>query len=79
MRIEFHDKDFEKAYNKLKKKLPKGESDLGATTNDDRYWFVTVTSDIDPGARLSLRHGDRRGRACSTGRGRTCRSSTSPR
>ncbi len=50
MRIEFHDKDFKKAYNKLKKKLPKGDIYLGATTNDDRYWFVTVTSDIDPGA-----------------------------
>ena len=50
MRIEFHDKDFKKAYNKLKKKLPKGDIYLGATTNDDRYWFVTVTSDVDPGA-----------------------------
>ncbi len=50
MRIEFHDKDFEKAYKKLKKKLPKGDIYLGATTNDDRYWFVTVTSDVDPGA-----------------------------
>jgi len=50
MRIEFHDKDFKKAYNKLKKMLPKGDIYLGATTRDDRYWFVTVTSDTDPGA-----------------------------
>jgi dipeptidyl aminopeptidase/acylaminoacyl peptidase len=51
LRIEFHDKDFEKAYKDLKKKLPKGDIYLGSTTNDDRYWMVAVTSDVDPGAR----------------------------
>ena len=51
MRIYFHDKDFEKAYKKLKKELPDGDLYLGASTKDDRYWIVAVTSDTDPGAR----------------------------
>jgi dipeptidyl aminopeptidase/acylaminoacyl peptidase len=51
LRIYFHDKDFEKAYKKLKKQLPKGDIYLGSATLDDRYWMVTVTKDTDPGAR----------------------------
>ena len=50
MRIYFHDKEFEKAYQNLKKKLPKGDLYLGSSTKDDRLWLVTVTSDVDPGA-----------------------------
>ncbi len=52
-RIYWKDKKFEKAYKKLKKDLKKeiGDGDLffGSSTNDDRYYIVVVTSDINPG------------------------------
>jgi len=51
LRMQFHDKDFEKAYKNLQKQLPKGDIYPGSTTNDDRYWMIAVTSDVDPGAR----------------------------
>ncbi len=78
MRIEFHDKDFEKAYKKLKKQLPDGDIYLGATTNDDRYWFVTSRATSIPAPPISTTW--RRAKSnCSTGPGRTCRPNTSPR
>ncbi len=51
LRIYFKNKKFEKAYKKLKKKLPDGDIYFGSSTLDDRYWMVTVTKDTDPGAR----------------------------
>ena len=52
-RLYWKDKKFEKAYKKLKKSLKKeiGDGDLyfGSSTKDDRYHFVVVTSDINPG------------------------------
>ncbi|UCF06770.1 MAG: prolyl oligopeptidase family serine peptidase [bacterium] len=51
LRVYFKNKDFEKAYKKLKKQLPEGDTYFGSATLDDRYWMVTVTKDTDPGAR----------------------------
>ncbi|MBN1163071.1 MAG: prolyl oligopeptidase family serine peptidase [Candidatus Krumholzibacteriota bacterium] len=54
LRIYWKDDKFEDAYKKLKKNLKKeiGDGDLffGSSTNDDRYYIVVVTSDINPGA-----------------------------
>ena len=50
LRVEFKDKEFKKAYKKLKKQLPEGDIYLGSSTSDDRLWLVRVTSDTDPGA-----------------------------
>ncbi len=53
LRIYWKDKKFEKAYKKLKKELKKeiGDGDLfiGSSTDDDRYFIIVVTSDINPG------------------------------
>jgi dipeptidyl aminopeptidase/acylaminoacyl peptidase len=54
LRIYFKDKEYEKDYTKLKKKLKKeiGDGDVyfGSSTLDDVIWLVYVTSDTDPGA-----------------------------
>ncbi len=50
LRIYWKNKEFEKDYKKLKKKLPDGDVYLGNLTRDDRLALVYVTSDTDPGA-----------------------------
>ncbi len=53
VRIYWKNKEFEKAYKKLKKDLKKevGDGDIYITssTNDDRYHTIAVTSDTNPG------------------------------
>ncbi|MBN1163717.1 MAG: S9 family peptidase [Candidatus Krumholzibacteriota bacterium] len=50
LRIYWKDKKFKDAYKKLKKKLGDGDVLAGSSTNDDRLFLVSVTSDVDPGA-----------------------------
>ena len=50
LRVYFHDEEWKKDYDKLKKKLPEGDIYMGSATADDRYILVSVTSDTDPGA-----------------------------
>jgi dipeptidyl aminopeptidase/acylaminoacyl peptidase len=50
LRIYFHNDEYKKDYEKLQKKLPKGDIYIGSATADDRYVLVSVTSDTDPGA-----------------------------
>jgi dipeptidyl aminopeptidase/acylaminoacyl peptidase len=48
----FHDKAFEADYRLLQQKLPNREVALGSSSADDRLWFVTASSDTDPGERF---------------------------
>jgi dipeptidyl aminopeptidase/acylaminoacyl peptidase len=50
LRIYFHNDEYKKDYDKLKKKLPEGDIYIGSATADDRYVLVSVTSDTDPAA-----------------------------
>ena len=61
-RVYFRDKAYEADYKLLQQKLPGLEISFGArdTTADDRLWFVTARSDVDPGSRYLL---DRRTKA----------------
>lgn len=49
-RLYFKDKEFEKAYNDIKKKLG-GDRDVsfGSSTKDEMKWIVASNSDVDPG------------------------------
>lgn len=50
VRIYFKNKEFESAYNKLRKALPDGEISLNSMTDDENLWIVSVSRDIDPGS-----------------------------
>ena len=44
------DKTFEADYKFLQKQLPNAEISLSSATKDERYYLVTASSDVDPGA-----------------------------
>lgn len=48
-RIYFKDKDFEKSYNYVKKKLGDRIINFQSSTNDEMKWIVSTSSDTDPG------------------------------
>jgi len=50
-RVYFRDQAFEADYKRLEQRLPNREITIGSTTADDQLWFVTATSDVDPGER----------------------------
>ena len=50
VRYRWKDKTFENDYNIIKKALPGVDAYFGSHTNDERYWLVSATSDLDPGA-----------------------------
>jgi len=50
-RLYFRDKGYEADYNLIRQKLPGLEIALGSSTSDDRLWFLTARSDVDPGRR----------------------------
>jgi dipeptidyl aminopeptidase/acylaminoacyl peptidase len=50
-RLYFRDKAYEADYNLVRQKLPGLEIALGSSTADDRLWFLTARSDVDPGRR----------------------------
>ncbi|HUG52767.1 MAG TPA: alpha/beta fold hydrolase [Vicinamibacteria bacterium] len=62
-RVYFRDKAFEADYRLLERKLPEREISIGSSTADDRLWFVTATSDVDPGERYLF---DRRTKALTS-------------
>jgi dipeptidyl aminopeptidase/acylaminoacyl peptidase len=49
-RVYWRDKDFEKDFNFLRRKLGDAEIGLGASTTDERKWIVSASSDVEPGA-----------------------------
>ena len=59
VRVYFRDKAFEEDYKSLQQKLPNRDISLGSATADDQLWFVTATSDAEPGERYLF---DRRGK-----------------
>ena len=50
VRYIWKDKTFETDYNTIKKQLPNVDAYFGSHTNDERYWLISATSDVDPGA-----------------------------
>jgi dienelactone hydrolase len=50
-RLYFRDKGYEADYNLIRQKLPGLEIGVGSSTSDDRLWFLTARSDVDPGRR----------------------------
>ncbi|WP_083732723.1 S9 family peptidase [Spirosoma montaniterrae] len=50
VRYLWKDKSFQTDYAMIKKQLPNVDAYFGSHTNDERYWLVSATSDIDPGA-----------------------------
>ena len=50
VRYIWKDKTFETDYNTIKKQLPGVDAYFGSHTNDERYWLISATSDVDPGA-----------------------------
>jgi dipeptidyl aminopeptidase/acylaminoacyl peptidase len=48
-RVYFKDKEFEKDYNLIKKRLGEREINFGSSTRDENLWIVTSFSDVDPG------------------------------
>lgn len=50
VRVYFKNKDFEKAYNDLKKAVPEGEIGITSMTSDENIWVVNVSRDVDPGS-----------------------------
>ncbi|GAB3641156.1 S9 family peptidase [Spirosoma arcticum] len=50
VRYQWKDKAFESDYGVVKKQLPNVDAYFGSHTNDERYYLVTATSDLDPGA-----------------------------
>jgi dipeptidyl aminopeptidase/acylaminoacyl peptidase len=51
VRYYFRDHGVESDYRLLGQKLPNKDLSVGSSTADDQVWFVTATSDTDPGAR----------------------------
>ncbi len=43
-------REFARDYRWLKKHLPEGEIGVGSRTADERFWIVSVHSDVDPGS-----------------------------
>jgi dipeptidyl aminopeptidase/acylaminoacyl peptidase len=50
VRYVWKDKTFESDYNTIKKQLPNVDAYFGSHTTDERYWLISATSDVDPGA-----------------------------
>lgn len=50
VRYIWKDKTFENDYNTIKKQLPNVDAYFGSHTTDERYWLISATSDVDPGA-----------------------------
>lgn len=50
VRYQWKDKSFESDYGVVKKQLPNVDAYFGSHTNDERYYLVSATSDVDPGA-----------------------------
>jgi dipeptidyl aminopeptidase/acylaminoacyl peptidase len=50
-RVYFRDKSLKKDYKLLKKKLGDMEIGFGSHTEDERYWLISATSDVEPGER----------------------------
>lgn len=50
LRYIWKDKSFETDYTVIKKELPNVDAHFGSHTNDERYWLISATSDVDPGA-----------------------------
>lgn len=48
-RLYFKDKEFEKAYNDIKKRLGDRDVNFQSSTKDESKWIVTTNSDVDPG------------------------------
>ena len=74
LRVYFHNDEYKKDYDKLKKKLPEGDIYIGSATADDRYVLVSVTSDTDPARPTSSIARRERWSSC-TGLGQSCRPS----
>jgi dipeptidyl aminopeptidase/acylaminoacyl peptidase len=49
VRISFKDKDLEKAYNTIKKRLGDRDINFGAATKDEQKFIIVSNSDVDPG------------------------------
>lgn len=49
-RMYWKDKGYEADYKLLEKQLPNTDIALGSSTKDERFWLVTASSDVDPGA-----------------------------
>lgn len=49
VRIYFKDKDYEKMYNTIKKRLGDREVSFGSSTRDEQKFIVSTYSDVDPG------------------------------
>ncbi len=43
-------REFRRDYEWLKKHLPDGEIGIGSRTADERYWIVSIHSDVNPGS-----------------------------
>jgi dipeptidyl aminopeptidase/acylaminoacyl peptidase len=50
-RIYFRDKAWEADYQQIKRRLPGLEIGLAGSTDDERKWMVTASSDTEPGSR----------------------------
>jgi dipeptidyl aminopeptidase/acylaminoacyl peptidase len=48
-RLYFKDKEFEKDYNFIKKKLGDREIGFQSSTTDESKWIISTSSDVDPG------------------------------
>ncbi|NOT48585.1 MAG: S9 family peptidase [Acidobacteria bacterium] len=48
-RFYFKDKEFEKVYNDIKKRVGDRDVSLGSSTKDEMKWIVVTNSDVDPG------------------------------
>lgn len=49
VRFQWHNKDYEADYNRLKKQLGGKEIRFGSHTRDERFWLVSVIGDTEPG------------------------------
>lgn len=48
-RLYFKDKEFEKSYNDIKKRLGDRDVNFQSSTKDESKWIVVTNSDVDPG------------------------------
>jgi len=48
-RVYFRDKEFERSYNNIRKRLGDREINFQSSTRDEAKWIVSTTSDTDPG------------------------------
>lgn len=49
-RMYWKDKNFAADYKLLEKQVPNTDISLGSHTKDERFWLITASSDVDPGA-----------------------------